>query len=153
MHLPKYVTERICRFSITVVEPRRSHFRIGPAGGIFAAFIICYLPDDPGWRVKRRLNLHWQLRWWWQMTDIPVHVFASNWTQAEIDADSELVLLANHGGSFTRVPPQDLIPLKYPAREAACRDTSQSSVPTPTQAATGPAYAGAALASGGHRMA
>lgn len=80
-----------------------------PTGGVFAAYIICYLPDDPGWRLKRRLNLHRQLRWWRQMTDIPVHVFASNWTQLGLANDPELALLTQHGGSVTVVPSQPII--------------------------------------------
>jgi hypothetical protein len=80
-----------------------------PTGGVFAAYIICYLPDDPGRRLKRRLNLHRQLRWWRQMTDIPVHVFASNWTQLGLASDPELALLAQHGGSITVVPSQPII--------------------------------------------
>lgn len=77
--------------------------------GMLAAYIVCYLPDAAEHRVKRRLNLNKQLRWWRLMTDIPVHVFASNWTTLGLTTDPELALLTQHGGSVTVVPPQPLI--------------------------------------------
>ena len=79
------------------------------AAEMFAAYIVSYLPDVPEHRVKRRLNLQKQLRWWRQMTDIPVHVLASNWTTLGLSGDPELALLANHGGGVTVVPSQSLI--------------------------------------------
>lgn len=79
------------------------------AAEMFAAYIVSYLPDVPDHRVKRRLGLQKQLRWWRQMTDIPVHVIASNWTTLGLSGDPELALLADHGGSVTVVPSQSLI--------------------------------------------
>lgn len=79
------------------------------SAGKFAAFITSFLPIDQAARRERLTNLHRQLRWWRLMTDMPVNVFASNWTQAQIDADTELSLLPAHGGSVTSVPPQPLV--------------------------------------------
>lgn len=78
-------------------------------GGMFAAYVVCHLPSDPDDRRKRRLNFERQLRFWRQMTDIPVHVFLSNWTPLGRSTDRELPLLAQHGGSVTIVPSQPLI--------------------------------------------
>lgn len=91
--------------TLRVAFPDRPH----QTAGMFAAYIVCHLPDVAEHRVKRRLNLHKQLRWWRQMTDIPVHVFASNWTTLGLTSDAELALLTQHGGSVTVVPPQPLI--------------------------------------------
>lgn len=42
------------------------------------------------------------------MTDIPVHVIASNWTDEEVAASKELGLLAGHGGTVIRQPAQSI---------------------------------------------
>lgn len=78
------------------------------SGGLFAAYITCYR-SPASFHAQRLANFHKQLRWWRLMTDIPVHVIASGWTRAEIDADAELALLAKHGGSVILVSAQDLI--------------------------------------------
>lgn len=75
----------------------------------FGAFITSFLPDDPGHRADRKFDFEWQLEWWRRMTDIPVHVIASNWTDEEVAASKELGLLAEHGGGITRVGPRILI--------------------------------------------
>ncbi|MBP2534865.1 hypothetical protein [Agrobacterium tumefaciens] len=75
----------------------------------FGAFITSFLPDDPGHRADRKFDFEWQLEWWRRMTDIPVHVIASNWTDEEVAASNELGLLAEHGGGITRVGPRILI--------------------------------------------
>lgn len=75
----------------------------------FGAFITSFLPDDPGHRADRKFDFEWQLEWWRRMTDIPVHVVASNWTDREVAASKELGLLAEHGGGITRVGPRILI--------------------------------------------
>lgn len=79
------------------------------SGRAFGAFITSYLPDDPAHRADRKFDFEWQLEWWRRMTDIPVHVVASNWTDAEIGASTELGLLGQHGGGITRVGPRILI--------------------------------------------
>ncbi len=79
------------------------------SGRAFGAFITSYLPEDPTHRADRKFDFEWQLEWWRRMTNIPVHVIASNWTDAEIDASKELSLLGEHGGGITRVGPRILI--------------------------------------------
>ncbi len=75
----------------------------------FGAFITSYLPDTTGHRADRKFDFEWQLEWWRRMTDIPVNVIASNWTDEEIAASKEVGLLSGHGGSVTRVGPRILI--------------------------------------------
>jgi hypothetical protein len=75
----------------------------------FGAFITSFLPDDPRHRADRKFDFEWQLEWWRRMTNIPVHVIASNWTDEEVAASKELGLLAEHGGGITRVGPRILI--------------------------------------------
>jgi len=79
------------------------------SGCAFGAFITSYLPDDPVQRVSRKFDFEWQLEWWRRMTDIPVHVVASNWTDEEVAASKELDQLSDHGGGVTRVGPRVLI--------------------------------------------
>lgn len=79
------------------------------SGRAFGAFITSYLPDDPEHRISRKFDFEWQLEWWRRMTDIPVHVVASNWTDEEIAASKELGQISDHGGSITRVRPRILI--------------------------------------------
>jgi len=80
-----------------------------PSGRAFGAFITSFLPDDVEHRADRKFDFEWQLEWWRRMTDIPIHVIASNWTDEEIAASKELGLLAEHGGGITRVGPRILI--------------------------------------------
>ncbi|TCP74756.1 hypothetical protein C8J31_1378 [Rhizobium sp. PP-CC-2G-626] len=79
------------------------------SGRAFGAFITSYLPDDAGHRADRKFDVEWQLEWWRRMTDIPVHVIASNWTNDEVAASNELASLSEHGGGITRVGPRILI--------------------------------------------
>src|SRR5690606_41036168 len=79
------------------------------SGRAFGAFITSFLPDDAEHRADRRFDFEWQLEWWRRMTNIPVHVVASNWTDEEIAASKELGLLAEHGGGITRVGPRLLL--------------------------------------------
>lgn len=80
-----------------------------PCRRAFGAFITSYLPNDPEHRESRKFDFEWQLEWWRRMTDIPVHVIASNWSDDEVAASSELGLLAAHRGSISRVGPRILI--------------------------------------------
>ncbi|MBB5042627.1 hypothetical protein [Shinella fusca] len=75
----------------------------------FGAFITSFLPNDVEHRADRKFDFEWQLEWWRRMTDIPVHVVASNWTDEEVAASKELGLLARHGGGITRVGARILI--------------------------------------------
>jgi len=79
------------------------------SGRAFGAFITSCLPDDAEHRADRKFDFEWQLEWWRRMTDIPVYVIASNWTDEEIAASKELGLLAEYGGGITRVGPRILI--------------------------------------------
>lgn len=79
------------------------------SGRAFGAFMTSFLPDDAEHRADRKFDFEWQLEWWRRMTDIPVHVIASNWTDEEIAASKELGLLAEHGGGIERVGPRILI--------------------------------------------
>ncbi len=79
------------------------------SGRAFGAFITSCLPDDAEHRADRKFDFEWQLEWWRRMTDISVHVIASNWTDEEIAASKELSLLSEHGGGITRVAPRILI--------------------------------------------
>ncbi|MGV1957785.1 hypothetical protein ACQZ5G_14780 [Agrobacterium sp. 22-214-1] len=79
------------------------------SGRAFGAFITSCLPDDAEHRADRKFDFEWQLEWWRRMTDIPVHVIASNWTDKEVATSKELTLLSEHGGDITRVGPRILI--------------------------------------------
>lgn len=79
------------------------------SGRAFGAFITSCLPDASGHRKSRKFDFEWQLEWWRRTTDIPVHVIASNWTDAEIAESKELSLLGHHGGKVTRVGQRILI--------------------------------------------
>ncbi len=79
------------------------------SGRAFGAFITSCLPDDAEHRADRKFDFEWQLEWWRRMTDISVHVIASNWTDEEVAASNELSLLSKHGGGITRVGPRILI--------------------------------------------
>lgn len=79
------------------------------SGRAFGAFITSFMPDDAEIRVDRKFDFEWQLEWWRRMTDIPVHVIASNWTDEDVAASKELNQLSGHGGSITRVGPRILI--------------------------------------------
>lgn len=78
------------------------------SGRAFGAFITSYLPDDANHRNNRKFDFEWQLEWWRRMTDIPVHVIASNWTDEEVAASKELGMLPEHGGSIIRQPAQSI---------------------------------------------
>lgn len=90
---------------------KRARFPASPSssGRAFGAFITSYLPDASEHRKSRKFDFEWQLEWWRRTTDIPVHVIASNWTDAEIAESKELSLLGHHGGKITRVGPRILI--------------------------------------------
>lgn len=97
-----------------LIEQHRRRKTVFPStpsssGRAFGAFITSYLPDEPEQRVSRKFDFEWQLEWWRRMTDIPVHVVASNWTDEEVVASTELAQLSNHSGSITRVGPRILI--------------------------------------------
>ncbi|PYE45243.1 hypothetical protein DFI02_102687 [Rhizobium sp. PP-F2F-G20b] len=100
--------------SRTLIDKNRRAKTIFPAapsssGRAFGAFITSYLPDDAEHRTDRKFDFEWQLEWWRRMTDIPVHVIASTWTDCEVAASKELALLSDHGGGITRVGPRILI--------------------------------------------
>jgi hypothetical protein len=79
------------------------------SGRAFGAFITSFMPDDAELKAARQFNFEWQLEWWRRMTDIPVHVIASNWTDEDVAASMELDRLSEHGGGITRVGPRILI--------------------------------------------
>lgn len=79
------------------------------SGRVFGAFITSFMPDDAELKAARKFNFEWQLEWWRRMTDIPVHVIASNWVDEEVAASTELDRLSDHGGSIIRVGPRILI--------------------------------------------
>ncbi|MDP9590348.1 UNVERIFIED_ORG: hypothetical protein J2W19_002907 [Shinella zoogloeoides] len=79
------------------------------SGRAFGAFITSYLPDDPVQRESRKFDFEWQLEWWRRMTDIAVHVVASNWSDDDVAASKELGQLSSQGGSISRVGPRILI--------------------------------------------
>lgn len=79
------------------------------SGRAFGAFITSFMPDDAELRADRKFDFEWQLEWWRRMTDIPVHVIASNWTDDDVAASTELNRLSEHRGSITRVGPRILI--------------------------------------------
>lgn len=90
---------------------KKTNFPAVPSssGRAFGAFITSYLPDTAEHRSDRKFDFEWQLEWWRRMTDIPVHVIASNWTDDEIAKSKELGRLADHGGGITRIGPRILI--------------------------------------------
>ncbi|WP_439624020.1 hypothetical protein [Shinella sp.] len=97
-----------------LIEQNRRQKTVFPSspsssGHAFGAFLTSYLPDDPEHRASRKFDFEWQLEWWRRMTDIPVHVIASNWTDDDIAASSELGQLSDHGGSISRIGPRILI--------------------------------------------
>lgn len=79
------------------------------SGGSFAAYIVSFMPGDPKHQIARRLNLEKQLRWWELMTDIPVHVVASNWRPLALANAPELDRLRPHGGGVIQTPAQSLV--------------------------------------------
>lgn len=91
--------------SIPVTFPGKPY----PTGGLFAAYIVSFMPDDPRHRIARRLDLEKQLRWWELMTDIPVNVVASNWRSLALTNAPELDRLAVHGGSVIQAPAQSVV--------------------------------------------
>ncbi|SDH23542.1 hypothetical protein [Pelagibacterium luteolum] len=80
-----------------------------PTKDIFGAFITSFLPDNVQARTRRLANFELQLRWWRQMTDMPVHVVISNWTDSERDGCAELGALTERGGTITEKPAQPII--------------------------------------------
>lgn len=79
------------------------------SGNRFGAFITCFLPDDPIHRQSRLDDFEKQLNWWRQMTDIPVHVIASNWNDDGVEASIELGKVSDRGGKAHRLTAQPLI--------------------------------------------
>ncbi len=122
-HVPAKALSGLSPSVSELVHPARNHAKIGKnrrtktefpvtpsvAGHAFGAFITSYLPDNSAHRVERKFDFEWQLEWWRRMTDIPVHVIASNWTDAELAESKELSLLGQHGGKITRVGQRILI--------------------------------------------
>lgn len=120
--LPMQVTD--LSLSANIVAPMRKHdyekikhdrlkntaFPHMPysCAGMFGAFITSYLPDDPHHRAERKFDFEWQLEWWRRMTDIPVHVIASNWTDVEIFQSDELQCVTKRGGRIIREPAQGI---------------------------------------------
>lgn len=105
-------TPRLRNFKLIDKNRRaKTSFPAAPSssGRAFGAFITSCLPDDAEHRADRKFDFEWQLEWWRRMTDIPVHVIASNWTDKELAASEELTLLSEHGGDITRVGPRILI--------------------------------------------
>ncbi|KVK54548.1 hypothetical protein L901_16725 [Agrobacterium sp. D14] len=105
-------TPRLRNFKLIDKNRRaKTSFPAAPSssGRAFGAFITSCLPDDAEHRADRKFDFEWQLEWWRRMTDIPVHVIASNWTDKEVAASKELTLLSEHGGDITRVGPRILI--------------------------------------------
>lgn len=90
---------------------KKTNFPLVPSssGRVFGAFITSFMPDDAELKADRKFDFEWQLEWWRRMTDIPVHVIASNWTDEDVTASKELNQLSEHGGSITRVGPRILI--------------------------------------------
>lgn len=88
----------------------KTNFPVAPSSSsrAFGAFITSYLPDDAHHRKDRKFDFEWQLEWWRRMTDIPVHVIASNWTDEEVATSKELGLLSKHGGVLIRQPAQSI---------------------------------------------
>ncbi|MDK4711582.1 hypothetical protein [Rhizobium sp. CNPSo 4039] len=78
------------------------------SGKIFGAFISSFLPDYPHHRTERKFDFAWQLEWWRRMTDIPVHVVASNWTDREVTEMEELQRVKEQGGRIIREPAQGI---------------------------------------------
>lgn len=74
----------------------------------FGAFIASYLPDEPHHRAERKFDFEWQLEWWRRMTDIPVNVVASNWTDEEVSELKELQRITERGGRIMREPAQSI---------------------------------------------
>ncbi|XOK10760.1 hypothetical protein ACI6PO_10600 [Agrobacterium tumefaciens] len=105
-------TPRLRNFKLIDKNRRaKTSFPAAPSssGRAFGAFITSCLPDDAEHRADRKFDFEWQLEWWRRMTDIPVHVIASNWTDKEVATSKELTLLSEHGGDITRVGPRILI--------------------------------------------
>lgn len=91
--------------SIPVTFPDKPY----SSGGLFAAYIVSFMPADPKHRIARRLDLQKQLRWWELMTDIPVHVIASGWRPLALANAPELDRLPTRGGSVIQTPAQSVI--------------------------------------------
>lgn len=79
------------------------------SSNMFGAFITSFMPDDTVKRWGRHYDLEWQLRWWRRMTDIPINVIASGWTDEEISKHNELQRISEHGGKIIRTPSRELI--------------------------------------------
>lgn len=91
-------------------QQKRSMFPASPSlsGRAFGAFVTSYLPEEAAHKKSRMLDLSWQLEWWRRMTDIPVHVVASNWTDDDIAGVSELGRLTERGGRILRQPARSI---------------------------------------------
>lgn len=79
------------------------------SGNLFGAYINSFMPDDAEKRLCRQYDLEWQLRWWRRMTDIPVTVIASGWTDEEAARHGELNRIGENGGRIIRAPARAII--------------------------------------------
>ncbi|QRY67970.1 hypothetical protein JVX98_27110 [Ensifer sp. PDNC004] len=79
------------------------------SGNVFGAYINSFVPDDAEKRLCRHYDLEWQLRWWRRMTDIPVTVIASGWSDDEVASHGELNRIAENGGRIIRAPAREII--------------------------------------------
>ncbi|WP_146617351.1 hypothetical protein [Agrobacterium sp. MS2] len=76
---------------------------------VFGAYITSFMPENAEKRICRHYDLEWQLRWWRRMTDIPVTIIASGWTDEEISSHGELHRVAENGGRIIRTAGRELI--------------------------------------------
>lgn len=79
------------------------------SGNVFGAYINSFMPADAEKRLCRQYDLEWQLRWWRRMTDIPVTVIASGWTDEETARHGELNRVTENGGRVIRTPAREII--------------------------------------------
>lgn len=77
--------------------------------GLFAAYIVSFMPNNQKHQNSRRLDLEKQLRWWELMTDIPIHVIASNWGPLALEKAPDLCRLATRGGGVIQAPAQSVV--------------------------------------------
>lgn len=96
--------------STLITRWKKTNFPTVPysSGRVFGAFISSFLPDDPSHRSDRKFDFECQLEWWRRMTDMPVTVVASNWTDAEVNGSIELQALKDRGGEIIRAPAQGI---------------------------------------------
>lgn len=80
-----------------------------PCHGMFGAYIVSFLPSEPSFAEKRLEKFDEQLSWWRQMTDIPINVVLSGWSDDDVAGFNELQWLAERGGKIVRRPSAPLI--------------------------------------------